>query len=228
MCNRFVSRASWGEICALSAELGLDVAKAGEWRERPQAEAFPDRDVAVLRPGPAAGLVYGPLRWGLPPPPGMSAPITNIRRLQSRWWQEANRDWILPAAFRCLVPFTAFAEPARASTWFAATEGTLACFAGIWRPWRGARLAPRPGLVRRVRTVADWELFAFLTTEANALVRPVHPQAMPVVLTRPEEMRLWLAGGTDGFRLQRPLDEDRLRICPAPVPGGATQDTLFS
>jgi putative SOS response-associated peptidase YedK len=29
----------------------------------------------------------------------------------------------------------------------------------------------------------DHELFGFLTTEANAIVVPIHPGAMPVILT---------------------------------------------
>ena len=31
---------------------------------------------------------------------------------------------------------------------------------------------------------ADHELFAFLTTEPDAIVDPVHKKAMPVILTR--------------------------------------------
>ena len=38
----------------------------------------------------------------------------------------------------------------------------------------------------------DHELFGFLTTEANAIVAPIHPKAMPVILTTPAEVDLWL------------------------------------
>ena len=38
----------------------------------------------------------------------------------------------------------------------------------------------------------DHGLLGFLTTEANAVVAPVHPKAMPVILTTPEEVHLWL------------------------------------
>jgi len=31
-----------------------------------------------------------------------------------------------------------------------------------------------------------------LTTDANAVVAPIHPKAMPVILTRPEEFKTWL------------------------------------
>ena len=40
----------------------------------------------------------------------------------------------------------------------------------------------------------EHELFGFLTTEANAIVAPIHPKAMPVILTTPEEVERWLTG----------------------------------
>jgi hypothetical protein len=39
-------------------------------------------------------------------------------------------------------------------------------------------------------------LFGFLTTEANGIVAPIHPKAMPVILTTPEEADLWLEAET--------------------------------
>jgi hypothetical protein len=45
-----------------------------------------------------------------------------------------------------------------------------------------------------------------LTTEANAIVAPIHPKAMPVILTTTEEFDLWLEGETvEALELQRPL-----------------------
>jgi putative SOS response-associated peptidase YedK len=45
-----------------------------------------------------------------------------------------------------------------------------------------------------------------LTTEANAIVAPIHPKAMPVILTTTEEFDLWLEGETvEALKLQRPL-----------------------
>ena len=57
------------------------------------------------------------------------------------------------------------------------------------------------------------ELFGFLTTEANAIVAPIHPKVMPVILTTPAEVDLWLGADTpDALELQRPLPGDALRI----------------
>jgi putative SOS response-associated peptidase YedK len=36
------------------------------------------------------------------------------------------------------------------------------------------------------------KLFGFLTTEANAVVARIHPKAMPVILTKAEEVNRWL------------------------------------
>ena len=66
------------------------------------------------------------------------------------------------------------------------------------------------------------ELFAFLTTEANAVVAPIHPKAMPVILTSPDEVDRWLEAETaDALALQRPLPDDALRI----VAKGEKEDT---
>jgi putative SOS response-associated peptidase YedK len=71
--------------------------------------------------------------------------------------------------------------------WFALTEDRpLFAFAGLWTPWRGVR-GPKSAPVE-----GRHELFGFLTTEANAVVAPIHPKAMPVILTKPEDVDLGL------------------------------------
>jgi hypothetical protein len=54
-------------------------------------------------------------------------------------------------------------------------------------------------------------LFGFLTTEANAVVAPIHPKAMPVILTTSAEIDLWLlADAPKALELKRPLPDDAL------------------
>ena len=107
----------------------------------------------------------------------------NIRNTSSKHWTR----WLGPAK-RCLVPFTSFSEWDAASkepAWFAAgEERPLMVFAGIWTTWTSVRKA-REGEV----TV---DCFGFLTTEANATVGAIHPKAMPVILTTPEDMDVWM------------------------------------
>jgi len=56
-------------------------------------------------------------------------------------------------------------------------------------------------------------VFAFLTTEPNAIVAPIHVKAMPVILTKPEEVGAWItAPATEALSLLRPLRDDALRV----------------
>jgi putative SOS response-associated peptidase YedK len=71
-------------------------------------------------------------------------------------------------------------------------------------PLESASIAPVDG---------EHELFGFLTTEANAIVSPIHPKAMPVILTTPAEVDMWLeAEPAQALALQRPLADGMLSI----------------
>jgi putative SOS response-associated peptidase YedK len=170
---------------------------------------FPDQLAPVVRTTDGQREL-AMMRWGFPPPPRRSSPtVTNVRNVSSPYW----RGWLKPE-WRCLVPATSFCEyadtkPRKTPTWFALDENRpVFCFAGLWRPWKGVR-----GPKRDEPVPEEHRLYAFLTTEANEVVRPVHPKAMPVLLTTPEEWDVWLRASADGvLALQRPLTADMLRI----------------
>jgi putative SOS response-associated peptidase YedK len=168
---------------------------------------YPDQMGAVVRHG-SDGLELVQSRWGLPSPkfalkterdPG----VTNVRNLSSPHW----RRW-LGRDNRCLVPVTAFAEPAgkgKGNQWFAAADPDRPMFfAGIEvRDWTSVRK------VKDGETTDD--LYAFLTCAPNAEVKPVHPKAMPVILTEPDDWDAWM-GGIAADELQRPLADGALML----------------
>ena len=113
----------------------------------------------------------------------------------------------------CGMPFTSFSEidqrsdaPRNHPVSFAlGSDRPLAFFAGIRTEWTSVRKL-KEGEVKA-------ELFGFLTCPPNAEVAPVHPKAMPVILTKPADWRQWLtAPAADALQLQRPLPDDTLQI----------------
>jgi putative SOS response-associated peptidase YedK len=167
----------------------------------------------IVRATDGGGRELSRVRWGLPSFPkqlegkNYDSGVTNLRTL--KYWKK----YLEPLDRRCVVPATSFCEPdqvggSNKNTWFAfSDERPLFFFAGAWMPQHTS--------VRKVKdgpTTDD--LFAFLTTDANADVAPVHKKAMPVILRTAEEIERWftipyaeIEGG-----MQKPLPDGLLKI----------------
>lgn len=180
----------------------------------PMTGIYPDYAAPIIRHGPSGGWQLARARWGMPTPPAVlegkrtDPGVTNIRNVASPHW----RRW-LGIENRCLVPFTSFSEidrrpgaPRNHPVWFAlGLDRPLAFFAGIRTEWTFVRKLKEGELTA--------ELSGFLTCAPNREVAPIHPKAMPVILTRPDEWRRWLtAPAPDALQLQRPLPDGMLQI----------------
>ncbi len=175
---------------------------------------WPDYPAPIIRHGQDTTWQLKMARWGMPTPAKFlegkrtDKGVTNIRNVASPHW----RRW-LGVEHRCLVPFTSFSEidgrcgaPRNSPVWFAlGKDRPLAFFAGLRTTWTSVRKL-KEGEV-------TMEIFGFLTCPPNAEVAPIHPKAMPVILTRPDEWRRWLtAPAGDALKLQRPLPDGMLKI----------------
>jgi putative SOS response-associated peptidase YedK len=172
MCNLYSITTNQAAIAALFRVMNRYVGNLP-----PMPGVFPDYPAPVIR-NARSERELTMMRWGMPPPLRTGGPpVTNIRI-----W----RGWLTPEN-RCLVPFNSFAEYApepnpetkkKDVVWFALNEDRSLCsFGGIWTEFkgeRGTKSKPIPG---------PHLVYGFLTTAPNAVVEPIHPKAMPVILT---------------------------------------------
>jgi putative SOS response-associated peptidase YedK len=105
-------------------------------------------------------------------------------------------------ARRCLVPVTSFSEYGLAPGedgkkplhWFDVPSRPIFAFAGIWRPTERGNA------------------YGFLTTEPNAIVAPIHPKAMPVMLHDGDYDRWLTSDWTDARELVAPFPSQLMHV----------------
>jgi putative SOS response-associated peptidase YedK len=205
MCGRFLLFSSRDELAQL---LDLDPADL--------PTLFPRYNVAPTQGIPAARLAddgrrtVAELRWGLIPSWAKDAKI-GYSLINARAETVAEKPAFRGSfkARRCLIPASGFYEWAATRSrqkqpyHFRLRDGRPFAFAGLWERWAG-------------RDGEPIESCSIITTEANAVVRPVH-ERMPVILS-PEGFAAWLDAHTpaaDLLALLRPYPEGEMAAAPA-------------
>lgn len=154
----------------------------------PRYNAAPTQELPVVRAGADGRRHLVLLRWGLIPSWAEDAAIGSRlinARAETVATKPAFRDSFRRR--RCLVPADGFYEwqavpGARTKRpWrIHPADGGPFAFAGLWARWEGAD--------------GTAESFTILTTEADAVVAPIH-RRMPVILA-PETFAAWLSPAT--------------------------------
>ena len=186
----------------------------------PVSAIFPGHTAPVVRLAEDGDRELVMMSWGfvLPQKDKAAKRVTNARddKVQgSAFWQSSLVER------RCLVPVTSFSEPKGRSPavwhWFGLDEArTPFAFAGLWRSFKGK--------IKTDGEVVELQTYAFLTTTPNAVVRPVHPSRMPVMLSNEDDMQRWLEGSPEhAFGLARPYADDGMSVLQA----GAMKEDLL-
>lgn len=182
MCGRYAQGRAIPELLARYAQLGLDSIAAEQgfqcFNIAPSMLA-----TVIFRDG--ANIRVGPMRWGFVPHWAKSLAELKQKPINARS-ETADTGPMFRDAFksaRCLVPATGFFEwqgsrPPKQPFYIRPVDQEIYSFAGLWSRWRD------PGGV-------ELATFCILTTEANAVVKPIHDR-MPCIL-RPEEETDWLS-----------------------------------
>ena len=199
MCGRYASHLPPEAIARLFRAVNPVPNHAASWNVAPRQDAL------VVRRHPDTGERHlDLLTWGLVP--CWTKDLTTARRPINARAETVSTSGMFRAAFaarRCLVPADAFYEwkPAghagKQPFAVARRDAQPMAFAGLWEGWRAA-----DGEVLRT--------FTIITTDANAVLRPIHNR-MPVIVES-ADWPVWLdeAEG-DPTALMRPAAEDVLQ-----------------
>jgi Uncharacterized conserved protein len=222
MCNLY-SNTTAQEAMRSLFDVSLELDRLGN--AQPLPAIWPKYEAPVVRLDTEGRREMVMMHWGFLTP---KTSAKTGKPLAPDAWNNARDDkrgsGLWRASFqsrRCLIPGSSFREAkGRAPAtdfWFALAgeeERPPFAFAGLWRQ----------GQPSVDGEAGQWVTHTMMTTEANDLVRPVHPTRMPVILA-PEDYETWLTGtAEEAAALLRPYPAERMRIVREGI--GMTSDPM--
>ncbi|KAA9008768.1 SOS response-associated peptidase [Histidinibacterium aquaticum] len=196
-----------------------DLFKVAAERDRlgnfePMKAIFPRYDGVVCRTGEDGERELVTAHWGFLMPqvskktgkPILPKAINNARDdkiRSSRFWKKSFEDR------RCLIPATAFCEAKgkKPATfyWFSVTDEQKPepfVFAGLWNRFKG----------NYRDEYVEIDTYTMVTSTPNELVKPVHPDRMPVIL--PEDAQTtWMDGSPDeAFEALKVFPAEKMQV----------------
>lgn len=211
MCNLYsMTRAQ----DAMRSLFGVEAERDHLGNAEPLTAIWPKYDAPVVRLDEQDERELVSMSWGF-----LTAKVSKKtgKPIAPAAWNNARADKVATNGLwkdsfqhrRCLIPASSFREakgrnPAT-DYWFA-LKGDVArplfAFAGMWRD-------VQPGLPDdKISTLTH----TMITTHANDVVKPIHPDRMPVILD-PEDYEAWLCGtAEEALSLLRPYSSDKMHI----------------
>lgn len=177
----------------------------------PYRAIFPKYDGPVLHLDGDGNRTLSAMHWGFVLPQKSKKTGNPI---QPKAVNNARDDKVLTSGFwkrhfehrRCLIPATAFCEAKGRNPatyfWFGADNRAPFCLAGLWSHYDGPYGKEQKSLAT----------YSMLTTTPNAIVQPIHPDRMPVILDE-GDWDTWLnADPQTAAGLMTPFSEDRMSV----------------
>jgi putative SOS response-associated peptidase YedK len=198
MCGRFTVKVKPEEI---EKEFAAVTEKSG-LLAKPRFNVAPSQLIAAVRQFEENRLVSG-LKWGLVPSWAKEESIGN-RMINARAESLTEKPSFRNAfrSRRCIIPASGFYEWKRLGEkegkqpfYFYLTDKPVFGFAGLWETWKS-------------ETGDELESCTIITTEANAVLEPVHDR-MPVII-KPADYEEWLD--------PKEMDTERLQQFLVPYP----------
>ncbi|MEB8386890.1 SOS response-associated peptidase [Rhodobacteraceae bacterium KMM 6894] len=211
MCNLYSNTTA---VSAMRNLFKVSVEDVHLGNAEPLTASWPKYPGHVVRLNDQGRRELGSLSWGFRT---TKTSKKTGKILQPAAWNNARDDKVRTSGLwkesfhkrRCLIPASSFCEAKGRSPaiyyWFGLRGDeprTPFAFAGLWTHSRFE--GPEGG--------QELETYTMITTTANDLVRPVHPERMPVIL-HPDDYEQWLEGGSgEAHDLLRPYPAEAMRL----------------